>query len=352
MTEENALYPFPYSEAAHLDPRINLPRPPIDPSLVPLIDSCQLPEKLDVAFLRGGCLDENGKPYYSAATVLERFLHLTHTEHTVPRQDGTPIVLSVFSPTDSPISPLPAIYYIHGGGQVSGDRFTAIPELFSLLANIPCAVVSVEYRLAPECRAPGPAEDCYAGLVYLSDHANTLGIDPARLVVCGISGGAALAAVTCLMARDRNLPSVPIMAQMLLAPMLDDRCETVSERQFEFGSPCSGVTNRGLWDHVLGEGNRGTDRITPYQSPSRAKDLSRLPQTYIDVAECEVYRDSAVQYAMDMWKCGSTCELHVWPGAFHVFDGMDNPEVALIHDAFEAKQAWLRRIMQRREPKS
>lgn len=323
-----------------------MPRPPIDPSLVPLIDACQLPEKLDVAFLRNIALAQDGQPYYSAAKVLVSVPDITHVEHSAPRSNGDgSITLSIFSPSLKPVVPLPAVYYMHGGGQVSGDRFIALPELFSLLTDVPCVVVSVEYRLGPECRAPEPAEDCHAGLVYLSAHASTIGVDPARILVCGSSGGAAVAAVTCLMARDQGVPSIPIMAQMLLAPMLDDRCESTSDKQFEYGSPCSGVTNQALWDHVLGEGLRGTDSVTPYQSPSRAKDLSNLPPTYIDVAECEVYRDSAVRYATDMWRSGSTCELHVWPGAFHVFDGMDNSEVPLIHDAFVAKQNWLRRVM-------
>ncbi|CRK45397.1 hypothetical protein BN1723_019719, partial [Verticillium longisporum] len=126
--------------------------------------------------------------------------------------------------------------------------------------------------------------------------------------------------------------------------MLDDRCASVSDQQFEYGSPWSGVSNRMAWTHALGD-DRATDRVTPYQAPSRAVDLANLPPTYIDAAECEVFRDPAVLYAMNMWRCGSTCELHIWPGAFHLFDGMDNPQVPLIHAAIVAKQTWLGRIM-------
>ena len=320
-------YSIPYSRAAELDARIKLPRPPIDPTLVPIVDSFPLPEALDIDFLRGVASDgADGAFVYNADTILKDHAHLKHEQHAVPGPDNTSVILSVFAPKRPSSASLPALYHIHGGGMVSGDRFTAVTPLLDLLGDIECVVVSVEYRLAPEIQAPGPAEDCYAGLVWTSDNAASLGVNPAEIVVWGVSGGAPLAAATCLMARDRKSPAVPIKAQMLLSPMLDDRCDSVSDRQFEYGIPWCGVTNRMAWDCVLGN-KRGTDEVTPYEAPSRARDLSNLPPTYIDTAECEVFRDSAVKYASTMWKCGSTCELHVWPGAFHLFDGIDNPDV-------------------------
>lgn len=345
MAQESSTYPFPYSQAAQLDSRIKIPRPIIDPSLAPILDSCLLPEGIDLDFMRGTSAGGGGEAFvYNADTVLKSAPHLKHMEHSVPGPDGNRVILSTFMPKEPTSAALPALYHIHGGGMIAGDRFTAVTELLGLLKDIECVVVSVEYRLAPETRAPGPAEDCYAGLVWVSENAASLGIDPAGIVVWGVSGGAALAAAICLMARDRKSPAIPIKAQMLLSPMLDDRCESVSDRQFEYGSPWCGISNRMAWAHVVGE-DRGTDKVTPYQAPSRAEDLTNLPPTYIDAAECEVFRDPAVLYAMNMWRCGSTCELHVWPGAFHLFDGMDNPDVPLIHAAIVAKQTWLERIM-------
>ncbi|KAM0324350.1 hypothetical protein ACHAQA_008131 [Verticillium albo-atrum] len=345
MAQGSSTYPFPYSKATELDPRIKTPRPVIDVALAPIIDYFLLPEELDLNLMRGTASGDSGEAFvYSADTILQSAPHLKHTEHTVLGPDSNEIVLSAFTPKKPTSTTLPTLYHIHGGGMVAGDRFTAVTELLGLLKDIECAVVSVDYRLAPETRAPGPAEDCYAGLVWVSQNATSLGVDPAGIVVLGVSGGAALAASVCLMARDRKTPEIPIKGQMLLAPMLDDRCKSVSDQQFEYGSPWCGVTNKMAWAHVLGD-DRGTDRVTPYQAPSRAEDLSNLPATYIDAAECEVFRDPAVLYATNMWRCGSTCELHVWPGAFHMFDGMDNPEVPLIHAAIVAKQTWLGRIM-------
>jgi acetyl esterase/lipase len=346
MAEELSPYSFPYSRAAQLDSRIKIPRPAIDPTLVPIIDSCLLPEVVDLDFMRGTSSGGDDTRFvYDANTIMKGAPHLKHTQRSILGPDGNSIILSVFAPKEPASAALPALYHIHGGGMVSGDRFTAVTELLDLLKGIECVVVSVEYRLAPETRAPGPAQDCYAGLVWASDNAASLGIDPASIVVLGVSGGAALAAATCLMARDRKSPATPIKGQMLLSPMLDDRCDSLSDQQFEYGSPWCGISNRMAWAHVLGE-DRGTDKVTPYQAPSRADDLSNLPHAYIDVAECEVFRDPAVLYAIKMWRCGSTCELHVWPGAFHLFDGMDNPQVPLIHAAFVSKQGWLQRSMQ------
>lgn len=338
-------YPFPYSQAAKLDPRIKIPRPIIDPALAPLVDSGSLPEELDVDFMRGVAAGGEDSPWvYNADTITKEKQFLKHTEHSVSGPDNNTITLSVFTPREPSKAALPALYHIHGGGMISGDRFTAVTPLIDLLADIECIVVTVEYRLAPETRAPGPAEDCYAGLVWMSQNASTLGIDPSNIVVFGLSGGGALAAATCLMARDRNSPTIPIKAQMLLTPMLDDRCETLSDKQFEYGSPWSGISNRMAWSCIIGD-YRGTDRVTPYQSPSRATDLSNLPPSYIDVGECEVFRDPAVLFAGNMWRCGSTCELHVWPGAWHGFDMLENPNMPLVQTAIVAKRNWLKRIM-------
>jgi acetyl esterase/lipase len=338
MASASTPYPYPYSQAAELDPRINIPRPVIEPALAPIIDSFPLPEKLDIDILRSFASTTN------ADTILEANPQLTHAEYTVPGTYDNTVILSVFTPKAAS-KPLPAVYHVHGGGMISGNRFSDIPSLLALLQDIPCIFVSVEYRLAPETQAPGPAEDCYAGLTWISANATTLGIDAAEIVVLSVSGGSPLAAAACLMARDRKVPIVPVKAQMLLSPMLDDRCDTISDQQFEYGVPWNGITNRNAWNHALGEEIRGTHKVTSYQAPSRATDLSNLPQTYIDAAECEVFRDPAVVYAMNLWRCGSTCELHIWPGGVHLFDAVENTAMPVVSAAIAAKRAWLRRML-------
>ncbi|KAF4454197.1 hypothetical protein F53441_3197 [Fusarium austroafricanum] len=347
------VYPIPYSEAAKLDSRIKLPRPIYDPTLAPLLDSASFPEEFDLNLMRGVANGDqecsHGSFIFNAETILRDKPLLTHTEHSITGPDNNAVILSVFSPKEPSKSPRPALYHIHGGGMVSGDRFTALTPVIDLLEGIDCVVVSVEHRLAPETRAPGPAEDCYAGLLWTSENASSLGIDPAAIVVFGVSGGGALAAATCLMARDRKCPAIPIKAQMLYSPLLDDRCESLADQQFEFGNPASTAWLRAIWDLILGDA-RGSEGVTPYQAPARETDLSNLPPAYIDAGECEVFRDVAVAYATNMWRCGSTCELHIWAGAWHGFDMIDDPQVPLIHMANQAKANWFKRVMKTEAP--
>ncbi|KAJ6436824.1 alpha/beta-hydrolase [Purpureocillium lavendulum] len=341
-------YPFPYSQAARLDSRIKIPRPSYDPVLAPILDSASFAEEFDLDLMRGVAKGEqqcsHGTFIFNAETIIKDKPNLTHTEHSIPGPDNNTVILSVFAPKEPAKTARPAFYHIHGGGMVSGDRFTAVIQVIDLLQDIDCVFVSVEHRLAPETRAPGQAEDCYAGLVWVSENAASMGIDPAAIIVFGVSGGGALAAATCLMARDRKSPAIPIKAQMLYSPLLDDRCESLSDQQFEHGNPASTAWIRSIWELILGDA-RGSEEVTPYQAPARATDLSNLPPAYIDAGECEAFRDPAVAYATNMWRCGSTCELHIWPGAWHGFDMMDDPDTPLIRIANKAKRNWFRRLM-------
>lgn len=344
-------YPFPFSQAAKLDSRITLPRPIYDSDLVQVLDATTVPEEFHLDLMRGVSEEEHQCPHgepedmiFNADTVLRDKPDLLHEEHSIPGPDNNTIILSVFTPKESTRTPRPVLYHMHGGGLVSGDRFTALTPIIDLLEGIDCVVVSVEYRLSPEIPQPGASEDCYAGLVWISDNATGLGIDPAQIVLFGISGGGIVATAACLMARDRKSLSIPIKGLMLYAPQLDDRCETLSDQQFEYGNPTSTKWIRACWDLVLPD-IRGTGKVTAYQAPARAEDYSNLPPTYIDAGECEALRDQAVHFATNMWRCGSTCELHIWPGAYHTFEMINKPKNLVIQSAKAAKSNWFKRIM-------
>ena len=130
-------------------------------------------------------------------------------------------------------SPGPALLHAHGGGMILGNvkMFTnAIAELAGS-ADVP--ILSVEYRLAPEHKHPTLIEDCYAGLIWLREHAAELGVDPARIGVFGESAGGTLAAALALLARDRKLEP-PLAKQVLIYPMLDDRNIVPDEKLLPF----------------------------------------------------------------------------------------------------------------------
>jgi acetyl esterase/lipase len=235
----------------------------------------------------------------------------------------------------------PGVLYLHGGGMVGGHHRYGLVELAAWVEQLGVAVVSVEYRLAPEHPHPTPVEDCYAALVWMSDNAVDLGIDASRLVIAGTSAGGGLAAGVALLARDRLGPQ--LAGQVLLAPMLDDRMETPSSYELEG----EGVWDRGAnitgWTALLGDDRGGPD-VSPYAAPARAEDLSGLPPTYLDVGSVEVFRDEVIDFAARIWRAGGSAQLHVWSGAFHGFDLMA-ARSTLAHEAYQARLNWLRRLL-------
>jgi acetyl esterase len=241
---------------------------------------------------------------------------ITIRKRTVPGPPGDPDVeVAVFTPKTLAAG-APGMYWIHGGGFVLGDvdGDMAIPAQFA--AELGAVVVSVEYRLAPEHPFPAPAEDCYAGLVWMAEHAEELGFDPRRLAVGGLSAGGGLAAALTLMTRDRGGPS--LCFQLLDIPDLDDRLSTPSMKQF-VDTPIWNRPNAVLsWDAYLGP-DRG--ETSPYAAPARAADLTGLPPAYVVTCEFDPLRDEGIEYAQRLMQAGVATELHHYPGTFHGASG-------------------------------
>ncbi|RKN04610.1 alpha/beta hydrolase [Streptomyces radicis] len=266
-------------------------------------------------------------------------------EVTVPAKDGTPIPLSVLSPANAdPTTAAPCVYWMHGGGMVMGDRFSQIDIPLEWLDALGAVVVSVDHRLAPEATGTTLVDDCYQGLLWIAEHAAELNVDPARIVVAGISAGGGLAAGVTLMARDLGTPA--IAAQVLICPMLDHRNATASSHQFS-GEP--GVWTREMnafgWRAVLGD--LADDAVPAYVSPALADDLSGLPTTYVDTGSAEVFRDEDADYATRIWAAGGQAELHVWAGGFHGFDAL-YPGARISATARGTRTDWLARVLRAR----
>ncbi|MFJ8622145.1 alpha/beta hydrolase fold domain-containing protein [Kitasatospora sp. NPDC093550] len=268
-------------------------------------------------------------------------------ELAVPRPDGggdVTLVSARPAGVGGVGGPLPLLYYLHGGGMVTGNAWSVLPRLLRGWAlPLGLAVVSVEYRLAPGTRFPGAVEDCYAGLVRVAERAGELGVDADRVVIAGKSAGGGLAAALALLARDRGGP-VPV-GQLLLSPMLDDRGDTYSSHQMAGHDTWDRASNATAWQAVLGD-RYGAADLSPYAAPARATDLSRLPAAYLDVGSAETFRDEVLAYADGIWRAGGEAELHVWSGACHGFDTIA-PEAAVARDADEARTRWLRRVLRR-----
>ncbi|KJS24330.1 MAG: lipase [Hyphomonadaceae bacterium BRH_c29] len=261
-------------------------------------------------------------------------------DHEIPAHDGRQIAVSIISRSDHQ-RPGPGIYFMHGGGMVMGNRFAGAHPLVGWAIEHDAVCVTVEYRLAPEFPAPIPSEDSYCGLRWMAANAEDLKFDPARLVVFGGSGGGGLAAAVTLMARDRNGPR--LSGQLLQCPMLDDRNQTFSSQQYDGVGVWDRTSNATAWRALLG-GRCGGEEVGPYEAPARARDLSGLPPTYIDVGGAEVFRDEALAYAAGILASGGVCELHVWGGAFHGFYDIA-PQTNLARHCIATRDAWLRRLL-------
>ncbi|PXA86881.1 arylesterase [Nostoc sp. 3335mG] len=236
-----------------------------------------------------------------------------------PGRDGAPDVpLLHYRPAEHEGAALPCLYHIHGGGYVGGTTGSLEPIHRLLVETIGCALMSVDYRLAPETPFPGPIEDCYAGLDWLFRHADELGIDPARIGIGGESAGGGLAAALGLLARDRGEHRLAF--QHLVYPMIDDRtCITADPHPHAGEFIWNAASNAFGWRAYLGKAP-GSDGIPAYAAAARAKDLAGLPPTFLCTGALDLFVDEDIAYATRLIRAGVPTELHVYPGGFHGFD--------------------------------
>ncbi len=264
------------------------------------------------------------------AATLAMFAHLPSpasavrsTDHVVDADRG--VVVRIHRHPDGGAETLPCLFTIHGGGYVTGSRVMDDPMHHALCGPLGVVGASVEYRLAPECPYPGPLEDCYDALAWVVDHADEVGVDPARLGIYGASAGGGLAAALALLVRDRD--EFDLRFQVLMCPMLDDRQLTPSSRLD--GLPIwNREANEFGWRAYLGA-RYGADDLAPYAAPARARDLAGLPPAYVAVGGVDGFRDENIDYAMRLNQAGVPCELHVYPGGPHGYQMFLDSAVAV-----------------------
>lgn len=234
----------------------------------------------------------------------------------------TNLLVKVYEPKDEKTGDKPGLFWIHGGGYVLGhpDVDDSICERFVLEAQ--CAVVSVDYRLAPEYTYPAAIEDCYAGLKWMADNAKALHIDKSKIAIAGPSAGGGLTAALALLARDCGGPKV--MFQMPLYPMIDNLNETPSSLEINMTTMSKAwnrENNQTAWRMYLGELSA---EIPSYAAPARASDLTGLPPAYTCIGQLDPFRDETLQYVARLMQAGVPVEFHVYPGCFHGFDASNN----------------------------
>lgn len=251
------------------------------------------------------------------------------TDHQVPIDNGS-VGVRVYRPDAA--GPLPMLVYAHGGGFVFCD-LDSHDGLCRNLANlIPAAVVSVDYRLAPEHRWPTAAEDFYAATSWAVEHAADFGADPSRVAVGGDSAGGNLAAVTTLLARDRGGPT--LAAQLLLYPVIAADFDTDSYWLFGRGFYNPRPALQWYWDQYV---PTLSDRRHPYASPLHGN-LDGLPPAVVVLAGHDPLRDEGIAYADALETAGVPITRCAFEGGIHGF--MTMPMLDIAHRARrEAGQA-------------
>ncbi len=256
-------------------------------------------------------------------------------QRSIPGPGGW-IALRIYRPEGA--GPHPAMLYLHGGGMVFGgldmtDRFCR-----AITNSGRCVVVSVDYRLAPETKYPGPLEDVYEALQWLSGSAVELTVDPRRIGVGGFSAGGNLAAAVALLSRDRAGPAIAF--QLLVMPTLDPGCDSSSMREFAAGPVLTQADIRWFWGHYL---RRPEDATDPYVSPLAADDLRGLPPAFIVTAGCDPLYAEGEAYAERLTAAGVEVTARRYDGMPHGFLGFVTLDAAkrAMTDIGEAIRAHL-----------
>lgn len=203
------------------------------------------------------------------------------------------------------------------------------------------AVVSVDYRYAPEHPFPTGLEDCYSALKWVDSHSQQLGVDAKHIAIGGGSAGGGLAAALAQLAHDRK--EIKPVFQLLVYPMLDDRTALRVDIDDSNNRAWSQKSNRFGWESYLGK-NIGAEDLPEYSAPARRKDLSGLPPAWIGVGTLDVFHDEDVAYAQLLKACGVECELYIVPGAFHGFD-MADARLSIVRDFRKSQLTALKKYL-------
>lgn len=245
-------------------------------------------------------------------------------DFSIPARDGHALPARLYAPS---ADKLPVLLYFHGGGFTIGSIAThdILCRQLSHLAG--CAVVSVDYRLAPEHKFPTAAHDAEDALQWLARHANRLGLDSERLAVGGDSAGGTLAAVCAVLARDAGLP---LALQLLFYPGCSAHQNTPSHRQFARGFVLEEREINWFFSRYV---RSPADRDDWRFAPLNTSDVDGVAPAWVGLAECDPLVDEGVMYADKLRTAGVAVDLEIYRGVTHEFIKMGRiiPEARQAH---------------------
>lgn len=264
--------------------------------------------------------------YEVGAGVLEVPAHKLHRveSFTLPARDGVEVPVRLYAPTDEV---LPVLVYFHGGGFTIGSIAThdTLCRTLSHLAH--CAVLSVNYRLAPEHPFPTAHNDAWDAVQWVATHGETLRVDASRLAVGGDSAGGTLAAACAIHAKDAGLP---LALQLLFYPGCTAHADTPSHKTFAHGF----VLEEAGIDYFFSQYIPDTaDRDDWRFAPLNAPDVDGVASAWFGLAECDPLVDEGVLYADKLRAAGVAVDLEIYRGVVYEFIKMGRaiPEALRAH---------------------
>jgi acetyl esterase len=234
------------------------------------------------------------------------------TDLTIPGPDS-PLRARHYRPAVAEAAPL--LLFFHGGGFVVGDIESHDGLCRMICRDAAIHVLSVDYRLAPEHRAPAAVDDCVAAYRWARGHAAELGADPSRIGVGGDSAGGNLAALVTLRSREEGIPQPTL--QVLLYPVLDLSAKTRSRTLFSDGFFLSKLEQDRQVDLYLGDTGLAADDARV--SPLKAADLSGLAPALVVTAGFDPLRDEGNEYAVALRSAGVTVDHRQFDALTHGF---------------------------------
>jgi acetyl esterase len=230
---------------------------------------------------------------------------------------GGTLALRLYRPIGSrPGEALPALVYFHGGGWTIGDLDTHDVICRRLANRASCAVISVDYRLAPEAKFPAAVEDCWAATRWVREQGASIGVDVRRIAVGGDSAGGNLAAVVALLARDAGLR---LAFQLLIYPATDFANDKPSHDLFAEGYMLTRTSIAWFTGNYLA----GPADIADWRaSPLRAASLARVAPAFVVTAGFDPLRDEGKAYAERLTEAGVATRHASYDGMIHGFFGM------------------------------
>jgi acetyl esterase len=234
--------------------------------------------------------------------------------HEIREVNADGVAARLYRPNDR--KDLGLLVFYHGGGWVLGSMNTHDDVCRKLALAMGHAVLSVDYRLAPEFAFPEPLNDCIVALRWAHANAAQLGIDATRIAVGGDSAGGNLAAVVA------NLQPVPLKFQMLIYPVTDATRSSQSYKDNGEGYRLTAAGMKWFCDHYV-SGSIGTP-TDPRVSPlfADATTLASAPPAIVITAEYDPLRDEGEQYAHRLIEAGVACSLTRYYGQVHGFFSM------------------------------